>query len=322
VHTPPQRSSDNNAAESSSNQQADVDGSPSSVDAAAVVTAGQALSPDEGALHAVVAPGKLDAAAAAAATELDDTDARDEGAAQITEPHSTAAAAGDGLQDAAAAAGPAPSAESELAADVVYAPVLDRSTWVSCASSSFCPTETGSIDGSAFALSEASLPAAALATAAAYDSAEGAGFIQQQQQQQEEQQACSPCSSPPGHGRSRFAAKLERLKESVRESVSIGSGSNGSGSNSGSGGVPAWKLPRAWVQQLRHGHDKERDKEQQQQQQVSDLEQDQQQLGDDDQAAGVGGSSSSSSRRVEQQKGRECVAGPPVVTTLAAAALQ
>ncbi|WIA21032.1 hypothetical protein OEZ85_005360 [Tetradesmus obliquus] len=112
----------------------------------------------------------------------------------------------------------------------------------------------------------------------------------------------------------RFAAKFGRLRESVKESVSIG---GGNGSGSGSGGA-AWKLPRAWVQQLRHGHDKERDKEQQQQQQqqVSDVELDQQQSVDDDHAAGSGGSSSS---RVEQQQGVQCVAPLPAASLAAAA---
>jgi hypothetical protein len=311
VHTPPQRSSDNDAPESFSSQQPDEGGSLSSVDAAAVVTATQGLAGEELVLQDFSSE-KQQQQQLANQAEADDTDTRDEGAAQAVddaEAEPAAAVAHGALQDTAAEAllEPALTADGELPAGVVYAPVLDRSTWVSCASSSFCPTETGSIDGSAFALSDASLPVCASAGAAGYgcDSAEGAAVTQQQQQQQ---QACgSPCSSPPGPGRSRFAAKLERLKESVKESVSIGGGSGSS--SSGSGG-PAWKqLPRAWVQQLRHGHDKDKEKEQQQQQhEVSDIELDQQQPGVDvDQAAGSDCDSSRAGVQQQQQQGRECI---------------
>jgi hypothetical protein len=318
VHTPPQRSSDNDAPDSSSSQQPDAGGSPSSANAAAVVTAAQGLAGEGlGVPLQDASSGKLQQQQqlgdrAAAVAEADDTDSRDEGVAPAVEDSHLAAAAveaDDVLQDETAAGSlldPTLTADGELPVGVVYAPVLDRSTWVSCASSSICATETGSIDGSAFALSEASLPVCASGRAAGYDSAEGMATLKQQQQQ-----ACgSPCSSPSGAGRSRFAAKLERLKESVKESVSIGGGS-GSGGSSGSGG-PAWKLPRAWVQQLRHGHEKEKDKEQQQQQQVSDeeLEQEQQQQGVVvDQAVHVGNESGCGrvgDAGLEQQQGREC----------------
>jgi hypothetical protein len=322
VQTPPQRSCDNDAPDSSSSsQQPDAGGSPSSVDAAAaVVTTAQGLEEEGlGVSLQDVSPGKLQQHqqqlllgdnAAAAVAEADDTDRRDEGVAQAAENSESAAAVAieDVLQDSEAAdlLDPALTADSaELPAGVVYAPVLDRSTWVSCASSSFCPTETGSIDGSAFALSEASLPVCSSANAAGYgfDSTEGVAVTPKQQQQG----FGSPCSSPSGLGRSRFAAKLERLKESVKESVSIGGGSGSSGS--GSGGA-AWKLPRAWVQQLRHGHEKDREKDHhQQQQQVSDIEldQEQQQGRVVDHAVGnEGGQCSVGATGSEQQQGKAC----------------